>query len=137
MKRREFLTRLSVGIVGAAVASRVPLAWIPSQVKRTAAVEWLRAAFNSYTDKFGEVPQQMLASTALFDAYADELVANSRINYGGITEHNTEYLFFKAVRVERWHTTDKWKLLMPPPGSYISKQTYDFWGNQNQPRASV
>jgi hypothetical protein len=47
MNRRDFLSRVSTGLVGAAVLTKVPVKWLPAPVQRFAALEYLRTAFNN------------------------------------------------------------------------------------------
>lgn len=47
MNRRQFLTRVSTGLVGAAVATRVPVKWLPAPVQRFAALEYMRLHVNN------------------------------------------------------------------------------------------
>jgi hypothetical protein len=79
MNRRGFLGALATGLVGACVATKVPTGWLPEPVRRTAAREYMRKAYNEYAR--GVVmnhPRAMLVGRELYEAYEGELVAMER-----------------------------------------------------------
>lgn len=79
MKRRSFLNAFCAGLVGAAVATKIPLAWIPAKTKTYAAREYLRRLFNNHVTRWGESPAYIAASADLYAAYQSELIANVRL----------------------------------------------------------
>jgi hypothetical protein len=89
MNRRAFLTRVSTGLVGAAVIANVPVTWLPAPVRRYAALEYLRNAYNYYVDlvlelrerepdRPADMPAAMVVQTWLYEQAEGEMAANKR-----------------------------------------------------------
>lgn len=99
--RRGFLTGLATGAVGACVAVRVPTGWLPAPVRREAARDYLRRAYNEFTHgKAGAFPRRMTAGRELYDAYASELLAVERSTVIPVNPE-VPHLKFKGARLYR------------------------------------
>ncbi len=106
MNRRDFLGRVCASIVGTAVVAHVPLAWIPTRIKSSAAIEYLVKVFNAYGDArpnldwTEQIPAAVYATPLLFNAYAHELPPSARVEF-------TQYpgsLVFRGVPLLEWRT---------------------------------
>lgn len=89
MNRRSFLTRVSTGLVGAAVVTKIPVTWLPTPVRRYAALEYLRNAYNYYVGlvlelrdrepgRPADMPAAMVVQAWLYEQVEDEMLANKR-----------------------------------------------------------
>jgi hypothetical protein len=80
VNRRAFLTRASVAVVGACVATKIPTAWLPAPVKRYAATEFLTRAYNAATKGRGWrwCPSDIYVGDDLFYAFLGEHIARTR-----------------------------------------------------------
>jgi hypothetical protein len=99
MTRRWFLGVLSTGLVGACVVAKVPTAWLPTPIQRSAAIEYLRTAWFAFYDVHRRMPQTMEVGRELFEAYADDLMHNVRTCFGSIEPSGEIALRFKSARV--------------------------------------
>src|SRR3990167_3345360 len=103
MNRRGFLKAFTVAVVGVAVTSRVPAAWMPTKaLRRESALEYLRRAYNAHTrGQIGNAPRYIDVGRELFEAAEDEMIACMRFTASD-AEPTERTLFFKgAVLRER------------------------------------
>jgi hypothetical protein len=99
MNRRSFLTRLSTGLVGACVATHLPISLLPAKVRTTAALDYLRQLYNDYSKGSSHAPKMIYASRALYEAAKSELIVNQRRYNGGyfVNARYPESLMFKCA----------------------------------------
>lgn len=81
MNRRSFFKSFAKAAVGVAVATHVPVSWLPEKVVRTGYLEILRAAFNKQFTSFDDPITTIYLGTKLFDAAKDELAELERFIY--------------------------------------------------------
>lgn len=113
MTRRDWLQRVSLGLVGACVATRIPTTWLPAPVQSYAACEFLRREVNAWGGRHGlnQRPRVLVVSPALNDAFEREFAPNMRFTLGN--GPYTGCLLFKGIPVQRstrdegsgWHVT--------------------------------
>lgn len=115
MNRRNFLTRLSTGLVGACVAAHIPTGILPAKVRTTAALAYLREEFNRVCKGVGakHLPTRIYAGRELFEAVKAELVPMVRLQYGGAVRNARypESLMFKAATLLPSDWLDPWGLM--------------------------
>lgn len=101
--RRGFFGLLATGAVGACVATRVPTWVLPEPVRRRAACEFLRRAYNDHARGKGvdRMPREMYVGRELYEAYWGELLTHER--FVAVTYEpdvpGSEWLAFKCARV--------------------------------------
>ncbi len=108
MTRRGFLGWLATGAVSACVLAKIPTAWVPEPVRRYAAVEFMRTAYNDWSGLYGEAPDCLRAGTALFEAYESEIVVNLRFTTSSEAFSSRRSLMFKATPLWEDATLAPW-----------------------------
>ena len=116
MDRRQFFTRLGLGVFGTLMASR--FAWaVPASAKYWTANQLMTKAWNDYTKGISHAPTIMLVSTQLADAFRSEMrVLSYRTNAArpfvpvvtGLTGVTDTRLLFKTCRVLETPYLDYW-----------------------------
>lgn len=78
--RRGFLKAFTTVVAGAAVATHIPVEWMPTQVLRTeTALSYLRRAYNRWADEHHRAPYLIMGGPRLFEAVEQEMMAIQRI----------------------------------------------------------
>lgn len=106
--RRAFFTRLCTGLVGAAVATKVPVTWLPAPVRKTAALEYLRREVNLHysTLQIAKVahpewphlrPAGIVVSRWLYEQAEGEMLWNERFSMPGAPLHP---IYFKGLLMD-------------------------------------
>lgn len=99
MTRRGFFGLLATGAVGACVAAKVPIGWLPEPVRRTAALDFLRSEYYKFAKGDGVTfPRRMTAGRELYEAAEGEFLAYERFIVYPVTA--VPSILFKGARLE-------------------------------------
>ena len=102
LTRRKFFGTLSTAIVGACVATNIPIGWLPAPIKKQGAMGYLTILYNNFYKKRGKYPKYISVGKELFEQYRSELGSIKRFSTDPISD--PPWLAFKAARVELTNT---------------------------------
>jgi hypothetical protein len=116
MNRRSFLGLIGKIGVAAAIATHLPVEWVPTTPRRYAAIDFLVKAWREHMKgrSVRECPEVMEAGSDLWDAYEADVIANMHAmnNWmaGPFTDarYPRENLMFKAGRLVRSKESGWW-----------------------------
>jgi hypothetical protein len=120
MNRRTFLTRVSTGLVAAAVTTHVPVKWLPRPIQKWAALDYMRMRVNLVLNDMMKwnhdnptyprrIAKGMLVTPWLFEQFIRDMQANSKLNGDGgvVWTDRKGYPFFKALLVDTYKHDEK------------------------------
>ena len=134
MNRRNFLTRLSTGLVGACLAYNVPTAILPAKVRTRAAQEYMTREYNRVCKGVGtHAPRWIYVGPALYDAFVAEMGSFKRFE---AQPRKPEIgVLFKSARVYRANSpyVGPWSMLFmfkgeSRPAVHVDHET--LWRNR-------
>lgn len=108
LNRRTFLTRVSTGFVAACVLVKIPTSVLHASIQKSAALEYLRQAYNAHRTQTGQHPSYGVCGQGLWDAYLTELTPITRwTDDPETTSYGYVHLMFKGSSLLR-HADKGW-----------------------------
>jgi len=105
MNRRSFFTKLAGGIAGAVVISKLPVSWVPTEVRKQAASTFLTHEWRRFMNgRKGSPAAEGYATADLYDAFESELVPMQRFVWVEPGKPDVPRLMFRNARLFRKDT---------------------------------